>query len=527
MSRDSSRISSPDSGAGQANLAEIHGAIPTGFGQLLWQIFNSTATKYPERDAIVSLHDDCNAADTGPEVASQRWSYRELLTRVDAIAHQLCHLNCSGEGSSLVVVTRNTAEWGLLFWVAAKLGMIFVPLDPDTKDNFCDVLTMVMPRVIAVESFELAQKVDSWIRQEERTPLIKILITDSMNHGWLSLSQMQNESYKPCQPDCLLDGLRPSISDSTALIIFTSGTTGTPKACVHTHDNLVSQTHDFDPNTDPSFVDRWLIHTPVHHIFAINNALRAWRMGGAVILASPVFSVQLSFRALVQEQCTIMSATPTLLKAMLGDKNCPEASQLNLSIISLASTVISPDDIRLCKQSFGCRDAIQAYGMSESGPVVSWCRNDSLLVDGFHPGVGKVLPGASIRVCRPNTRDVLRFGEQGELHISGPSVISRYLVGEHESSFYTENGHQWLRTGDQAKIDGDGVVYILGRYKDLIIRGGENIDPAIIETRILTLSDVEVWPFVLVFCCASLTQAFRSRLSADRMLSQAKFQLPL
>lgn len=527
MSQDSSRISSPDSGAGQASLAEVHGTIPTGFGQLLWQILNSTATKYPERDAIVALQDDFNAADATTKVASQRWSYGELLTRTEAVAHQLCHLNCSGEGSSLVAITRNTAEWGLLFWVAAKLSMIFVPLDPDTKDNFCDVLAIAMPRVIAVESGELAHMVDSWIRQEERMPLVKILTTDSVKHGWLSLSQMQNDSYKPCQPKCLLDGLKPSISGSTALVIFTSGTTGAPKACVHTHDNLVSQTHDFDPNTDPSLVERWLIHTPVHHIFAINNALRAWRMGGAVILPSPVFSVQSSLRALVQEQCTIMSATPTLLKAMLGDKNCPDASQLNLSIISLASTVISPDDIRLCKQSFGCRDAIQAYGMSESGPVVSWCRDDPLLVDGFHPGVGKVLPGASIRVCQPSTRDVLRFGEEGELHISGPSIISRYLVDECESSFYTDNGRRWLRTGDQAKIDSDGVVYILGRYKDLIIRGGENIDPAIIETRILTLSDVEVWPTVLVFCYASLTQTLRFRLSADGMMSRVKCQLPL
>ncbi|KAJ3485700.1 hypothetical protein NLG97_g6761 [Lecanicillium saksenae] len=492
MSEKEFQFPTPDSSTVQGDLAEIHGDLPTAIGQLLWHMFLATATKYPERDAIVAINKNLTSSDKSSEVSSQRWSYQQLLSKVDVVAHRLGHLGCGGSGNTLVVVTRNIAEWGLLFWVAAKLGMVFVPLDPDAKDELPALLSASSPQVLVVEDEEMAQTVEAWAAKHTGFVQVTIILSDTIRTGWLSLAQIQAEAHKLCQMKCQFDGLRAAGTTSTALIIFTSGTTGVPKACIHTHDNLISQTHDYDPNPDPDFVDRWLIHTPVHHIFAINNALRAWRLGGAIILPSPTFSVKASLRAVVREQCTIMSATPTLVRAMLAESDCPDVSQFNLSIISLASTMIRPEDIHLCKKSLGCRHAIQAYGMSESGPLVSWQRQDPLLVDGFHPGVGKVLPGASIRICQPGTREVLCVGDIGELHVSGPSVIHGYLNMESNSSFYVENGRRWLVTGDQARVDEDGVVYILGRYKDLIIRGGENIDPATIENAISTLASIEV-----------------------------------
>ncbi|KAJ4150382.1 hypothetical protein LMH87_011134 [Akanthomyces muscarius] len=476
----------------KADLAEIHGDVPAGFGQLLWHMLLATATKYPSRDAIVTMVDDTDTPAFGSEVAAQRWSYQELLDKVDAVAHRLAHLGCGGAGNTLVVITRNIAEWGLFFWVAAKLGMVFIPLGPGAKDDLGSLLSVSSPQALFVEDEEMAQTVEGWAIASKRSIHTKILPATGDRTGWLSLAVIEVEAHKLCQMRCQFDSLRAGGTGSNALIIFTSGTTGTPKACVHTHDNLISQTHDYDPNPDPEFVDRWLIHTPVHHIFAINNTLRAWRMGGAIILPSPTFSVRSSLRAVVREQCTIMSATPTLIRAMLAESDCPDVNKFNLSIITLASTMISPEDIRLCKQSLGCRHAIQAYGMSETGPVVSWQRNDPLLVDGFHAGVGKVLPGASIRVCQPSTRQILCVDDVGELHVSGPSVIHGYLNSKTNNSFYEEDGRRWLVTGDRARVGEDGVVYILGRYKDLIIRGGENIDPATIERVISTLSNVEV-----------------------------------
>ncbi|TQW08948.1 AMP-binding enzyme family protein [Cordyceps javanica] len=491
MSETGVRVSTPDSSTVKVDLAEIHGEVPTGLGQLLWHMLLATATKYPSRDAIVARTEVTDGHLLDSEHLVKRWSYQELLSKVDLVAHRLSQLDCGGTGNRLVVITRNIAEWGLFFWVAAKLGMTFVPLDPGAKDDLVPLLSASSPQLLFVENEEMAQTVEYWAVESGASVQVKIILPNNDRAGWLSFVQLEDEANMLCQRSCQLDGLRAGGTGNTALIIFTSGTTGVPKACVHTHDNLMSQTHDYDPNPDVEFVDRWLVHTPVHHIFAINNALRAWRLGGAVILPSPTFSVRASLRAVVREHCTIMSATPTLIRAMLAESDCPEVSQFRLSIISLASTMISPEDVRLCKESLGCNHAIQAYGMSETGPLVSWCRQDPLLADGFHPGVGKVLPGASIRICQPGGREVLCVGDVGELHVSGSSVIQGYMDADN-SSFYEESGRRWLITGDQARVDEEGVVYILGRYKDMIIRGGENIDPAVIEKAVLTLPDVEV-----------------------------------
>jgi acyl-CoA synthetase (AMP-forming)/AMP-acid ligase II len=287
--------------------------------------------------------------------------------------------------------------------------------------------------------------------------------------------------------------MRGSDGDAPALIVFTSGSTGRPKGCPLTSRNLVSQTYNYDPNVDPSFVDRWLVHTPVCHVFAINNALRAWRHGHTVVFAAKSFHIDATLRALVEEKCTVMSATPTLVKALLSHGSFPSPRELNLSIVSISGTMVGPEHVRLCKDGLGSRDAIQAYGMSEGAPIISWSRQDDMLVDGYHPGVGKVLAGAAVRVCRPGGREVLSRMEVGELHISGSSVIYDYFGGvkDDEEKFYNDKSGRWLKTGDQAMIDEKGVVYILGRYNDLIIRGGENINPWKIESALSEIPGLE------------------------------------
>ena len=293
-------------------------------------------------------------------------------------------------------------------------------------------------------------------------------------------------------PSVLLPSIALTSSD-LALIVFTSGTTGTPKGCLHTNKNLMSQTEDYDPNVDKSIVERWLVHTPVSHIFAINNALRAWRYGGCVVFPSKSFDPDATLYALLHEQCTIMSATPTLARMLLSSPSYPPRERLNLNIVTIAATRITPEDTLLCTEGLGANYAIQAYGMCEGAPLVSWCRRDEMLCNGHHEGVGKALPGVTLRICRPGTKDILRTGEEGELHVSGSSVISAYLNPSIEDPFYDDdNMRRWFRTGDRANIDDLGVVRILGRYKELIIRGGENITPTVIEEALSSIPGVQV-----------------------------------
>lgn len=420
-----------------------------------------------------------------------RWTYHDLLVRVESLATLLKGFGCM-PGMRLAAVVWNSAEWALFFWTAVRTGMVFVPIDPRVSVEIRSMLSAVLPEVLIVQGAEEAASSEYWEADPPRNIVLRIQCSGETADGWRDLSALltpapssaMETSNKPLQAS------RSRTQD--ALVIFTSGTTGHPKGCRHADRNLVAQISDYDSNLDLSVVDRWLIHTPVSHIFAVNNALRAWKAGDAVVFASRSFDVASTLTALQAENCSIMSATPSLITALLGHPEFPDPDTLSLSLVTLAGTDIGKDDVDLCRKSLGAKHAIQAYGLSEGAPLISWSRQDPMLHDGFHAGVGKVLPGAAIRICRPGSRDVVAIGEIGELHAGGPSMCSGYLDNVDNKTFYDDMLGRWYMTGDQASIDEKGVIHILGRYKDVIIRGGENIRPAKIEAALTSIQGVQV-----------------------------------
>ena len=455
-----------------SNIAEFHGPDAPDLDKSLWQLLHDTATTHPDREAVVSLWQEGRFNDC------LRWTYRSLLNNTQALSTYLHFLGCR-RGMTVAVLLGNSAEWSLLFWVALKMGMTFVPLEARHANELRPMLEIVNPDIVVVEDEEMATFIDSAVLS-----ISYRFFLEGNKTGWLQLQAPHNVKHQSFTV--------PPIKSDPALIIFTSGTTGNSKGCPHTNQNLVSQTNNFDPNLDTTFVDRWLIHTPVCHIFAVNHALRAWRNGGAVVFPSKSFDVEATISALPAERCTVMSATPTLVRTLLAHPKLPKPEDMSLSVVTMAATSITVDDLQQCREGLGAKDATQAYGMSEGAPVVSWNRQDPYLRNGSQSAVGKVLPGARIRICLPKTRDPLRCNEVGELHIGGTSVISAYTNGDDSSSFYTDQHGKWLITGDQARVTHDGLVYILGRYKDLIIRGGENIRPATLEAFIAEIPGVEV-----------------------------------
>jgi len=460
--------------------AESFGGEVKDLDQTLWDLFSSTAARYPDRDAVVSMWQPeklyTREQSTPADSKYLRWSYLELYQRGNVLAQWLEEQGCQ-TNTRLAAFLWNSVEWGLFFWSSAKLGATYVPLDPRILAIEGDkLLATAQASIVVAQDAEGAVAID-----EKLGPVIRIQCTGNPVPGWTQLSDILG-SVDVADHEVEASSGRGSAGD-TALIVFTSGTTSTPKGCPHTHSGLVAQTNLYDPNEDPTFVDRWLMHTPTSHIFAINNALRAWRLGFAVILPSRAFDVQATLRALVDERGTVMSAVPTLVKALIGNPLFPGKDKLNLKLVTIGGTIVTPEDIRLCQDGLGADHAVQGYGLSEGAPVISWNRPDATLREnkGYHPGVGRVLPGVNLRVCAPGSREPLSRGEVGELHIGGPAVITGYLNGVDAHSFYTDKAGSWLMTGDQARMDSDGIVYIIGRYKDVIIRGGENISPTKLE----------------------------------------------
>ncbi|KAF7959458.1 hypothetical protein EAE96_001075 [Botrytis aclada] len=358
--------------------------------------------------------------------------------------------------------------------------MPFVPLDPRSSDkDVMHYLSLATPQVLVVLDSEISPILGNLGNVKVRISLSKV--SEGMGNwhslpGTMGSLPIENDSFAPLNYD------GTELGQELAMILFTSGTTSVPKGCPHTASNIWSATYDYDPVARKNGCqNKWLIHTPVWHIFAMGQAIRGWRDGSSVVFATEKFDVTAFLRALQHENITHVGAVPLLVKALVAHLEFPGKDSLSLSYVTMGGTLIKDEDVRFCKERLGSEAVIQGFGMTEGSPMVSWRRDDPMLKNGYHLGVGKVLPGARLKICPPKSHVSLNKGEAGELHIGGTSVIDGYLNGIDFESFYTDDVGKWFTTGDQAMIDRDDVLYISGRYKDIIIRGGENLVPSKIE----------------------------------------------
>jgi acyl-CoA synthetase (AMP-forming)/AMP-acid ligase II len=354
----------------------------------LWDLLSKSLAERPDADALVSLWQQ-DIANNNIKNCPLRWSYAALNEKSDNLANWLLRQGCE-RGMHLAVFLWNSAEWVLFFWAAAKLRMPFIPLDPRALASDGNrLLGLTKPTVVVVQDCEAAK-----LLQNSASPAlgsVKILISCGATHlemwnflpGILasfqgSLGQQtenfaswQYSSGKPPNRENSIgyakalreDDRRHGRGDDIAVIIFTSGTTSNSKGCPYTAACCWSASNRFDPNPNSDLRDCWLVHTPVSHIFSINHCLRAFGHGDTVVFASKSFDVKATLRALVEAQCTRMSAVPTMVKALLSDPTFPGVEKLKLKYVAMGSTMILEEDIRQAKEGFGSEAVIQSYGM--------------------------------------------------------------------------------------------------------------------------------------------------------------------
>jgi acyl-CoA synthetase (AMP-forming)/AMP-acid ligase II len=378
----------------------------------------------------------------------------------------------------MVALLPNSAEWALLFWACLKAGITFIPIDPRSVDYLDELLKDVPhPTYIVVQDAGTAARVDTRMCSKLANSIL-IQCSSVNRNGWITFWDRLDEYEKSLDGSILASSTAsPPQASAPALVIFTSGTSRSPKGCPHTVRNLVAQSHNFDPNPDPLSQDRWLVHTPMSHMVGINNAIRAWRTGGTVVFPSEFFCPNATTSALTDDLCTVMSVNSTLIKA-LKSTSYPKPERLALDYVSLGGDRFNHRDIEACFEDLHAKVAIGAYGLSEGAPLMSeW-------IDDASGRIGcryKVLPGVMARMCRPGSRDVLPRRCSGELHVGGPSVITSYLGGADPESFYVDKRGNWLITGDWAYMDELGLITITDRTKDMIKRGGHSVSPTSVE----------------------------------------------
>lgn len=265
--------------------------------------------------------------------------------------------------------------------------------------------------------------------------------------------------------------------DDTAVILYTSGTTGQPKGVMLTHRNLYSNAAaaaSLAPPDEPAGTTLGVL--PLAHIYGFTTANVLYLRGSAIVVM-PRFDTQAVFKAIQDHRVTRFSAVPAMIYAMVNDPAADDYDLSSLESVGSGSAPLPVTMIHAFKERFGA-DIYEGYGLSEAAPTVSAHRQGEPIKPG---SVGRAFPGVELRIADP-AGEPLPVGEVGELLVRGENVTPGYFRNDEATREALRDG--WLHTGDMAQLDEDGYLYIVDRKKDLILRGGFNIYPRDLEETI-------------------------------------------
>ena len=489
--------------------------LPTADVQTLMK---QTAEEHPDQLAIISTYQkpiDLPGLEADLSQTRLSWTYKQLSRCAESLADRMTSLGLV-RGTPILLVSGNCAEWALFCWTSIMLECPFVTLDPASVANPEEIqhmLRVVCPGVVAVENEGLAAGLEKNAPREMAQAFLKVSFgplseryileekhplnyqgTDQVplrSHpiGWLHLPDL----WPTRQESVPFPKHHPATPRLDIVTIgFTSGTTSLPKACPLSKSNLQIVCALVAGGGGYPVGTRILQQSPAHHSTGSIFNITVLASGGTIVYPSSKFDVLASLDTIEKEKCNYTSTVPAVIKAF---SMVPDISHRDLSSlwhIQLSGATVSVDTLKICRDVLQIPSIGISWGMTENVAPLGVRLTDGMAFndDDVIP-VGRPAPGMKVKVCMPGTRTPLKRGEEGELHAGGPQVISGYLNAESDNLYDDEDGH-WIVTGDMASIDAEGQVRILGRQKDIIIRGGVNISPASIERRLNSIPGVEV-----------------------------------
>ncbi|KAF7530103.1 hypothetical protein PCG10_005079 [Penicillium crustosum] len=483
--------------------SELHGPpLPDG-EKTLHEVFYQNVMKYPDITALVStkqastLYGIQNLPDASAEneVDYLRWTYRDLDR---AIQRFVINLRSRGlkSGDPLVIFMPNTAEYVIATWAAYQIGCAYVPINPRGLSNDREMRHMLHTARKGCQSdfmAIIAGSSDMCTRIEELTSefnCTRILVEGDVD-GWTPFKDlMQNPA--PESQESLCRDHHPELSDQT--IFFTSGTTSLPKGCIMPSAYGFAAASWWRQSSVPMMPgDRVLFTLPNNHGFGWLCIICPFLNATTVVLPGPRFVPEDVIKAIQVERVNHAGLVPTMLHAM-SNTSLGGEKLTSLRRIVMGGSPPTAEVVGICLNTLGASGVENLYGMTEGILVASGVLSQAsdLIKDG-DVSIGTPLPGMSVRIYPKDSKILSRVGESGEMHFSGPSLIDGY-VGGADSNFYQEaDGSPWFRTGDKAFIGSDNRLYLIGRYKDTIIRGGENIEPSAIEAVLGQIPGISVF----------------------------------
>lgn len=487
---------------GEESLSEVFGEKLTNSASTLGELLEVSSIANANRTALVCLHQpatlfrDLTGEDDAEKHSAEyvRWSYAQVQLLADILA---AGLNARGikAGVPIATLLPNSAQRVLIQWAAARLSCPLVPMDIRLLSSSSQVehmLRLSQPKALLVWDSQTASILDRNMPEVMSQLHTRIFAMPGGAPGWLNFQDMFSESQR-----YNIRSQTPN-SDEAALILYTSGTTASPKGCIQTHRNLVASAEANRRINSMDFSTVVCGHSSLSHMAGNNYALTCWASGGTYVLPAESFEPTSTLRAIGMEKCTHMQMSPNWMYKLLDHPSLCTTNLRSMQSVCLSGTSIAAAHIAQCKTGLKLNAVTNRFGMTEGSPTISMrYRTTSVSCEDDTVAVGYVAPGARIRVCAPGSKVPLPRGIAGELHQGGAQVIEHYLDGTREA-FYTDCYGSWIMTGDQAVMASDGKLWILGRYKDVIIRGGLNLSPAVIKTVLDGFPGVNV-SLVIVF----------------------------
>jgi fatty-acyl-CoA synthase len=458
-------------------LSYAHGACGEALlGETIGENLKRTIARVPDADALVSCHQGI------------RWTYAEFGERVDQLASAMLEAGLR-KGDRVGVWGPNVAEWTLTQYATARLGVILVNINPAYR--------------LSELQYALGQSGCRWIfsAQEVKGVEFSAMVDEALAElpaleravffgtgQWEELAATARSSEALRRLAAELD------FDDPINIQYTSGTTGFPKGATLTHHNILNNGYFTGELLGYTERDRVCVPVPLYHCFGmVLGNLACTSRGACIVYPAETFEPEATLQACAQERCTSLYGVPTMFIAELDHERFAEFDLGSLRTGIMAGSPCPIEVMKRVSTEMGVREISIAFGMTETSPVSTFVRRDDTL--GNRCGtVGQAMPHTEVKIIDPSTGRIQPRGEAGEFCARGYLVMRGYWNDPERTDEAIDGGH-WMHTGDLATMDENGYVRVVGRIKDMVIRGGENIYPREIEEFLYShpsVADVQV-----------------------------------
>jgi fatty-acyl-CoA synthase len=443
--------------------------------------FDDACEKHAGELALISRHQNA------------RLTYAQLREKVDALACGLRRLGLQ-KGDRVAIWSPNTAEWTLTQFATAKAGLILVNINPAYRSyELGYVLRQSGVRLlVSAESFKssdyraMIEEVSGDLPDLHRVIYLGSIDWDELfTVGAMPVAGGEDQL---AEREAVLG------FDDPINIQYTSGTTGFPKGATLSHHNILNNGFFIGEGCRYTQADRVCIPVPFYHCFGmVLGNLACTTHGSAIIIPSPGFDPAASLRAVVDERCTSLYGVPTMFIAELA---LPDFAAYDLSTLRTGIMAGSPCPVEVMKRvvsEMHMTEVTICYGMTETSPVSAQTTADDDMERRVST-VGRVHPHVEVKIVDPETGLAVPRGVTGEMCTRGYSVMLGYWDAPEQTAGVIDQA-RWMHTGDLAVMDEAGYLNIVGRIKDMIIRGGENVYPREIEEFLYghpAIEDVQV-----------------------------------